>query len=124
METTNDPVYAWDAVFAFAHAAHNIIKSGGDTTNGAEILSELHRLSFIGASGNVSFTAVGDRSACPWLATNLFDGKETNVGVMDEVNGVSTYTDLAPIRFADGTSNVPILAISDDGKFAPHFCCC
>ena len=58
METTNDPVYAWDAVFAFAHAAHNIIESGGDATSGAALLKELHRMSFVGASGNGKFSHI------------------------------------------------------------------
>lgn len=53
--------FTYDAVYAFAWAAHNLIDhQGGDPTNGDNLLQILKGLSYQGATGHVGFDAKQD----------------------------------------------------------------
>ncbi len=95
--------FAYDAVYAFARAAHNMILAGEDPTDGALLLKELAALEFTGATGPISFDSNYDRLGV-YDILNLKDDKFEIVGTWDLVNGMKLT---GTIVWPDGTTNIP-----------------
>jgi hypothetical protein len=57
-------IYAFDGIFALAHAAQYTIDAGQSTSSflGSDLTSALQQISFEGVTGTVGFTSYGDRN--------------------------------------------------------------
>jgi branched-chain amino acid transport system substrate-binding protein len=99
--------FAYDAVYAFAHAVEAL---GSDATDGAKLLAQLKLTSFVGATGQVKFNDKGDRTGV-YDVLNLQSGHFTTVGSFD-ATGLKQWADMkgndGSVSFAkDGTSTAP-----------------
>ncbi|MCE7735883.1 MAG: ABC transporter substrate-binding protein [Candidatus Heimdallarchaeota archaeon] len=99
--------FAYDAVYAFAHAVDAI---GTDAEDGAKLLAQLKLTSFTGATGQVSFNDKGDRTGV-YDVLNLQGGAFATVGSFDST-GLKQWADMkddaGAVAFAkDGTSTAP-----------------
>lgn len=104
--------FAYDAVYAFAYAADNMITAGTDPEDGALLLAELKDLTFDGATGPVSFDENGDRLGV-YDIINLVDGVFVVVGTWDIPNGMQLT---GTITWPDGGTKTPA-----DGSGIPGF---
>ncbi|GMH56076.1 hypothetical protein TL16_g02053 [Triparma laevis f. inornata] len=66
--------YAYDAVYAFARAAHNLVVAGATEFTNKAITDELYALSFAGLTGTVDFEDTGDREIGTGFTIQNFDG--------------------------------------------------
>ena len=66
--------YSYDAVYAFARAAHNLIVAGATEFTNKAITEELYTLSFSGLTGTVDFEDTGDREIGTGFTIQNFDG--------------------------------------------------
>eukprot|EP01103_Thecamoeba_quadrilineata_P006356 TRINITY_DN16084_c0_g1_i1.p1 TRINITY_DN16084_c0_g1~~TRINITY_DN16084_c0_g1_i1.p1 ORF type:complete len:507 (-),score=58.00 TRINITY_DN16084_c0_g1_i1:151-1671(-) len=110
-----DPM-TWDSVFTFAYAVRNLLLAG---TPASKIRNKLFfnaivNVSFIGASGPVSYNQFGSRTKHRIVASNAYRNESVNMttfpsGLMlksvIQIDGnVTTY--LLPPTFPDGSSNI------------------
>ncbi|MHA2032736.1 MAG: ABC transporter substrate-binding protein [Candidatus Kariarchaeaceae archaeon] len=100
--------FAYDAVYAFAWAAHDMIVAGDDPTVGADLLAELKTADFDGATGRVTFDANSDRVA-EYVLLNLKGDAFESVASWDPTNLYAQYGNLT---FANG-STVQVLGPGD-----------
>ncbi len=105
--------FAYDAVYAFAHAIQKVIDDGKDYTDGDVLLDALYKTEFLGATGSVSFDSNGDRIGVYDLL-NLKGDTFEKVGTWDKVNGLQ----LTGTIYWDGVSKTEIPA---DSAKAPGF---
>jgi ABC-type branched-subunit amino acid transport system substrate-binding protein len=91
--------FSYDAVYAFANAADNMIKAGMDPTDGVKLLAELKDLTYSGATGQVRFDDHFDRSGI-YDVLNLQDDTFETVGSWDKTDGLKQFSD---IIWGDGT---------------------
>ena len=85
--------FAYDAVYAFALAAQQMIDASADPTNGTALLPVLAGLEFQGATGPVSFDQNYDRNG----VYDLLNQNGTifvDIGNWDKVNGLVTTADI------------------------------
>jgi neutral amino acid transport system substrate-binding protein len=86
--------YAYDAVYAFAYAAQNMIDAGDDPTDdGPGLLAELAGLEFTGATGAVSFDANYDRIGVYDILNQQGTGF-TDIGNWDKNDGLKLDSDI------------------------------
>ena len=83
-----------DAVVSFAKVLDPL--SHEDRANGSLVREQLRTLSFSGVSGNVAFTAAGDRKEPRYTVINLGEGNEWKV-----VGSVGTVADTAELRVGE-----------------------
>jgi ABC-type branched-subunit amino acid transport system substrate-binding protein len=100
--------FAFDAVYAFAWAAHDMLERGDDPTVGADLLAELKIMDFIGVTGRVQVDADTDRIA-EYVLLNLKGDTFEPVASWDPTNFYSQYGNLT---FANGTT-VQVLGPGD-----------
>ncbi|MHA2090218.1 MAG: ABC transporter substrate-binding protein [Candidatus Kariarchaeaceae archaeon] len=91
--------YVYDAVYAFALAAHAMIETGNDPLNGADLLEELQNLIFTGSTGSVSFDSNQDRIGF-YNLINLQNSVLTEIGSYDLTSGLIQHGD---IKLGNGT---------------------
>lgn len=92
--------FAYDAVYAFARAAHDMLERGDDPTVGADLLAELYLADFDGVTGRVAFDSNGDRVA-EYVLLNLQGSTFKSVASWDPIN---LYAQFGNITFANGTT--------------------
>ncbi len=92
--------FAFDTIYAFARAAHDMIVAAADPTDGALLLAKLKGISFDGVTGPVGFDANGDREAV-YVLLNLKGAVFENVAIWDPVNLYDQYGD---IKLSNGTT--------------------
>jgi serine/threonine protein kinase/ABC-type branched-subunit amino acid transport system substrate-binding protein len=71
--------FAYDGIYAIAHAADDILSQGGETFDGAAIIQALQRIEFDGISGRIGFDSDGERRiGAGYTIVNFVDGLESN----------------------------------------------
>jgi ABC-type branched-subunit amino acid transport system substrate-binding protein len=104
--------FAYDAVYAFAYAAQEMIDASGDPTDGSALLTTLASLEFAGATGPVSFDANYDRLGVYDVLNH--DGTNfVDIGNWDKDNGLVLTED---VEWASGFDPNP-----SDGDDTPGF---
>lgn len=104
------PVYGtftYDAVWAFATAAAQMLRAGADPIqNRGSFLNYLRNVEFEGVSGTIKFDENQDRVGAEYGIYNF--RAELGVGVQVATWSTSTgIISLSPIIYADGTQTVP-----------------
>ncbi|MHA2033086.1 MAG: ABC transporter substrate-binding protein, partial [Candidatus Kariarchaeaceae archaeon] len=92
--------HTYDSVYTIARAAHNLIETGQDPSDGDLLLAEMLNQSFDGTTGRVSFMANGDREGVYNLlnlaGTTFLDignfHKESGLGLTQSVTWSSGFT--------------------------------
>jgi ABC-type branched-subunit amino acid transport system substrate-binding protein len=92
--------FAYDAAYAFAWAAHEIIDhQSGDITDGDNLLQFLQGMSYQGATGPISFDANQDREGV-YSIVNLGGGTFDNVALWSVKDGFDQF---GTITLSNGT---------------------
>jgi len=103
--------YSYDAVYAFARAAHNLIVAGATEFTNKAITEELYTLSFSGLTGTVDFEDTGDREIGTGFTIQNFDGTAIDgAGVVTMGNW-----DAAGFVFESGQSQTTFTWATADG---------
>lgn len=109
--------YAYDAVYAMAHAINRTLAAAPDASiDGAELMSQLLSVTFMGASGRVGFDEHGDRDDLG-VSYDVYNVASQGTVLLGRWQPGSTWS----VRFAsplasyvavDGSSRAPELASS------------
>lgn len=78
--------FAYDAVYVFARALHDMVEDGEDYEDGDALLAKLYETDYTGATGPLSFDDNGDRLGV-YDIVNLQDDAFEVVGTWDLTNG-------------------------------------
>jgi hypothetical protein len=104
---TMTPAFAYDSVYALAHAMTELYKNGDSPADGTKFMNGLLKTSFTGASGKITLLN-GERQM-------VYDVLNVNGGKLNIVGNWTPATlgaqvlkiDSSLVYFADSTSNIP-----------------
>ena len=101
--------YAYDAVYALAHAAQIVIDEGGSEFTGAAIREALKKVSFQGVTGTVEFMDNGDREVGVGSAILNHDG-------LGDFSPLGSWTREAGFVYGEGRTRDGIVWPSSTGE--------
>ena len=81
--------YAYDAVYAFAHAAQLMLDKGAEEFAGAAIIEQLKNMTFSGVTGSIDFETNGDREVGAGFTIMNHDGTGySSIGNWDQATAL------------------------------------
>ena len=107
-------MYAYDAVYTMAHAINQTLAAAPDASiDGAELMSELLKVTFMGASGLVGFDEHGDRDVGISYTVHNADGTGS-LALLGRWQQGNAWSDR--LSGATASANAPATYVSADGS--------
>jgi len=105
---------AYDSAFLIARAYDLLYQQGNFSPNGTELFIALTSVSFLGASGNVTLFANGDRAANYDIVNYWPDNQFHSIMSWNEADGLVVERDAF---FRDGTTTIPDLGVETSFEY-------
>ena len=80
--------YLYDSAFAFAYALTDLIASGGDPMDGAQLLAQLMRTNFEGITGRLQFDPISQDRVAEMDLYNIQSNVRAHVALSNRVSSL------------------------------------